>query len=136
MAPPITHSNPDARVKLNVRVRTSTHTANYVVTQEESGTHFDNVGAGAVVVFTLPALADGLEFWFHAAVLAQDLVVSSPGANTMVVFNDIAATQIAFNTTNEKAGGVFHVVCDGSLWHVGEETHHATAGGHQSGIAT
>lgn len=118
----ITHTNPRPSV-LNKLVRTSVHTANYVITEGESGTHFTNVGAGAVVVFTLPALKDGFECWIHTAVLAQDVVLSSPDVDTLVVFNDIAADQIAFNTTNEKAGGVFHVVCDGALWHVGESIH-------------
>ena len=111
----ITHTR-GGDLPLGQRVRTDTQTANYTVTALESGTHFNNRGASALVVFTLPALAAGLYYLFTNSVLAQDLRVSTPNAGEMVAFNDIAANEIAYNTANERAGGGFYAVSDGTDW--------------------
>ncbi len=122
----VQHTNPRAGVKIGQRVNFVKVSGNRVLTHGESGTHFTNLDVtGALCLFTLPALLAGVEYWIHSAVLARDCLLSSPGNDTMVVFNDIAADQIAFNTADERAGGTWHVTCDGTLWYVSEMMHEA-----------
>lgn len=93
-------------------------TANYTLTEADSGKVFTNVGASGSVTFTLPAVATsaGLHYKFISAVLAQNMVIAAP-ANTMVAGNDIAATSITFSTASEIAGNGVEVFCDGTLWY-------------------
>lgn len=100
-----------------MRVKTVAKTASYTCKVEDSGIVFTNRGAGGAVVFTLPAVADstGVVYFFMNCVLAQDLTISAP-AGTLVAFNNIAATSIAFSTASQRAGGGAMLVCDGTKW--------------------
>lgn len=123
----LTHTNPGAKqttIGLGSIRRISAHTTNYTVTAAESGTLFTTEGAGGGVVFTLPAAQAGLWFQFFNAE-NQDMTVVGDTADNVVVFNDVAADQIAFNTGNEKVGGAFEVWSDGTKWYVAELTHDA-----------
>lgn len=42
--------------------RTSTKTANYTITSNDSGTHFNNIGANLTTVLTLPDASAGLQY--------------------------------------------------------------------------
>lgn len=83
-------------------------TADYTVTAADNDTIFTTRGAGAAVNFTLPTLARGLHFQFVNEA-DQNLTVTAAAADTMVVFNDLAADSIAFSTTSEKIGGWIEV---------------------------
>jgi len=86
---------------------------NYTVKVYESGTMFTATGAGGVI-FTLPAAAPkGAHFYFYNAGTG-DMTVT--GSGNLVTVNNAAATSVAYSTTNEKTGGAFHVVGDGSSW--------------------
>jgi len=114
----IQHSNPGTRPVQNTRRRRSSHTANYTVTLEESGTHFDTQAAGALVLFTLPAVADSDGAWF-TFFSAEDFELRIGGPlDTLIVDNDAAADTIAFATATELIGAGFHVIGDGAFWHV------------------
>jgi hypothetical protein len=66
---------------------------------------------------TLPAVAQasGIEYLiFNAA--DTNLTITAPTA-TLVVFNNAAATSIAFSTSAEKIGSGVRVICDGALWY-------------------
>ena len=98
-------------------MNTVAKTASYTCKAEESGTVFTNRGAGGAVTFTLPAVASsaGVFYYFMNCVVAQDLIVSAP-ANTLVTFNSITSTSVAFSTASQRAGGGFLLVCDGTKW--------------------
>jgi len=114
----IIHSNPGTRPVQNTRRRRSSHTANYTVTLEESGTHFDTQANLAAIFFTLPAVADSDGAWFtFFNTEGQNMTIVGP-ADTLIVDNDAAADNIGFATATELIGGGFHVVGDGAFWHV------------------
>lgn len=122
---PIMHTNRQTPgVAIGKRMRYSAQTANYTVTEAESGSIFTNRGATAEVVFTLPAIAEGLFFYF-TAVAGQAIVVVTPTADTLIAFNDTAADQIAINTANEIIGMALFVHSDGTNWIANEMIHDA-----------
>jgi len=92
-------------------------TANYTVTASDKNTIFTNQGASGSVTFTLPTLAKGLKYRFFAEA-AQNLIVASAVADTLVVFNDAAADSIAFQTASEIIGGGIEVIAnaDATKW--------------------
>lgn len=91
-------------------------TGNYTVLDSDNNTLFTNSGAAGTVNFTLPVTAKkGLRYAFYVAA-DQTLTVTSGTADTMVVFNDIAADSISFGTAGEKVGGMITVIGDGSKW--------------------
>jgi hypothetical protein len=94
-----------------------TKTASYTCIAADSGTRFNNRGAAGAVTFTLPAVATsaGLEYWFEAAVLAQNFIVTAP-AGTLCAYNNNAATSITLSTAGNIAGASVHVFCDGTKW--------------------
>ena len=89
--------------------------ADYTAKASESGTLFTSEGATADIEFTLPALADGLEFIFFNAEDIE-MVVSSAADNTMVASGDAAAGHITFTTATVQIGCGVTVICDGSKW--------------------
>lgn len=102
-------------------------TANYTVTASDKNTIFTNQGASGSVTFTLPTLAKGLKYRFFVEA-DQTVIVASAAADTLVVFNDVAADSIAFQTSSEKVGGAIEVIAnaDATKWlvfvHLGAET--------------
>jgi hypothetical protein len=91
-------------------------TADYTVTQDDSGTVFTTYGASGAVTFTLPAKAAGLVYTFVNAV-NQNMQVTADAANTMVAFNDTTTCDgVIFSTLNEKTGAAVKVICDGTDW--------------------
>lgn len=97
--------------------RTVVKTADYTVLATDNGTLFTTRGAVGAVNFTLPAIAKGLEYKFFVEA-DQSLTITSATADTLVVFNDLAADTIAFSTSSEKIGGSFTVRAndDASKW--------------------
>lgn len=96
----------------------SAKTANYTVLATDNGTLFTNSGAGAAVVFTLPALAAGLEFTFLVAA-DQNVTVASVAGDDMIVHNDLSADSVAFSTASRKVGASLRVKSNaaGDKWH-------------------
>lgn len=91
-------------------------TTDYTVTDADRNIRFTNAGASGAVIFTLPATAKlGLEYWFNV-VADQNVTVTAGTADTLIVFNDIAADSIAFSTSSEKVGAALHVYGNGSKW--------------------
>lgn len=83
----------------------------------DSGTVYI-VNGGTGVNFTLPAVATSAGLWFKFINgVAQDMTVTAP-ANTMVVFNDVTATSLAYSTVGEKVGAACEVYCDGNFWYL------------------
>lgn len=99
------------------RVKLTAKTGDYTVVEADSGTWFTTEGAAGNVNFTLPtSLKDGLIYHFIAA---EDYILKvTAAANTMILYNDVAATSIAFATASEKVGGSFTVICDGTKYMV------------------
>jgi len=90
-------------------------TADYTVKAEETGTLFTTEGTTGGVNFTLPANADGLEFWFFAAE-DFELMVTADVVDTLVTHNDAEADSVAFTTATEQVGSGFIAIADGSKW--------------------
>ncbi len=88
--------------------RFQTKTTNYQILASDNLTHFDNLGAGAEVDFTLPAIANGYYFGFTCMVGQILKVISFEGAN-LVTFNNAAATSVAFQTGGNEIGGSFRI---------------------------
>ena len=84
--------------------RFQTKTAAYTVVANDNYTLFDNVGAGAAVTFTLPALANGYFFGFRVQADFNVTIASNEGDN-MVAFNDVSADSVAFSTGGSLIGG-------------------------------
>lgn len=98
----------------------ATKTADYQILESDCGYTFDNLGATAAVILTLPALTNLPDGWWvraFNAVLAQDLTVASSGSSdNLVTINDIAADSVKLGTANERAGGGFEFVKRGTKW--------------------
>ncbi len=75
------------------QVKTLSKTSAYPVVAGDSGTHFDNIGAGGSVTFTLPAAAAGLHYCFLVSA-AQTVVVTVQ-----------TGEKIAIGATNSAASG-------------------------------
>jgi len=97
------------------KVNTASKTTDYTVLASESGTFFNNRGATVAINFTLPAMADGLNYHFYAA---DDfaITVTSGTADKMICDNDVAADSLALSTGSEIMGGCIFVVSDGTKW--------------------
>jgi len=91
-------------------------TASYTVKASESGTLFTTLGATGAITFTLPAVADGLEFTFVNAV-DQNMVIAGAANDLIVTFNNATADSISFATASEKIGGAARVTSDGTYWY-------------------
>lgn len=110
-------------------------TANRVVTADDNGKIFIASGTGAVT-FTLPAVPKAnLEFTFYNAV-DQNMIITCPTADIMIVFNDVAADSVALQTTSEKAGGQFRVIGTGTKWAVIPGLWETSAGAQTATVAT
>jgi len=92
-------------------------TANYQVLVTDNGTLFTNTGAGAAVVFTLPALAAGLVFEFLVTA-AQSVTIASTAGTDMVFQGNAGRSSLAFSTASEKIGGRLRVQANaaGTKW--------------------
>ena len=90
--------------------------ADYTVTAADNGTLFTTEGASGAVNFTLPTLAVGLRFRFFNAV-NQNMVITG-AANTIIGFNDVAATTITFSTASQKVAASAEVIANnaGDAW--------------------
>jgi hypothetical protein len=85
--------------------------ADYTVTAADNGTLFTTRGAAGAVNFTLPAIDRGLRYRFFNEA-GQNMTITAATADTMVVFNDLAADSIAFSTASELIGGSVEVIAN------------------------
>ena len=92
-------------------------TAAYTLVESDRDILWTNSGASASVTFTLPTTPKkDLAFYFH--VIADQNVVVSSTTTDVIAFNNAAATSVAFQTSNEKIGGGFAIIGNGSKWQV------------------
>ena len=95
-------------------------TANYTLSPSDFGKIFTNRGASAAVTFTLPDPAPQYAgAWVRFMVEAdQNVTIRAVSASKLVVFNNAAATSIAFSTAGERIGGGCLAVCNdnGTKW--------------------
>jgi hypothetical protein len=99
--------------------RFQTKTANYTVVANDNYTHFDNLGAGGAVTFTLPPILPGYMFAFSVVADQNVLVTSSEGGN-IVGFNNAVASTVSFQTGGARIGGTFKIYSNpaGTKWFV------------------
>lgn len=91
----------------------STKTTNYSVLSGDSGTFFDNTGAGGSVNFTLPTAAAGLWYTFYTD--AVQTVTVTAGASTTIQLG---------GSTSASAGNVTNAVKGNSITVIGIDTTH------------
>lgn len=109
-------SDGDLNVPLGALRKIVAKTADYTVLDADTGTLFTTTGATGAVNFTLPAAEKvGLHYEFFNTV-DQNMTVTAGTADTMVVFNDVAADSVSYSTSSEKIGGGFRVIADGTKW--------------------
>lgn len=92
---------------VNYRTNVQTGTA-YTVLPTDNGTFFSNEGAGGNINYTLPAIQKGLQFSFYAEA-AGTVTVTAGTANTLVTYNNAAASSVALSTSAKIVGGEFRV---------------------------
>ncbi len=103
----------------------SAKTASYtILPSDKCGTLFTNRGAAGAVTFTLPAVTavlPGTWYWF-VGLVAQDLIVAPPTADTLITFNELDADSVAASTAGGEIGALIKVVSDGTSWFAFGET--------------
>lgn len=89
----------------------------YTVLAADNNTLFTTQGAVGAVTFTLPTIAKGLRYRFFNEA-AQTMTIASVVADTLVVFNDLAADSISFSTASELIGNGIEVIAnaDATKW--------------------
>lgn len=81
------------------------YTSDHTILTGESGTHYDNIGAGSAVNFTLPTATSamtGMKFGFYVGA-AQTLKVTAPASTTIRIAGSVSMS--AGNITNATIGG-------------------------------
>lgn len=120
-----------AEINIACDVLTEAVTTTNPIAASESGTHFV-LNSATAFVSTLPAVAAGLEFWFHAGVTqvtgGNHTVVTNASANIIMgsiacgendqakVVIATAADSINFIADLMVHGDHAHVWCDGTYW--------------------
>jgi hypothetical protein len=89
-----------------------------VLPSDKCGTLFTNRGASGAVTFTLPAVAAVLAgtWYYFCGLVAQDLIVAPPVADTLITFNELDADSIAASTAGGEIGALVKVISDGTSW--------------------
>ena len=121
-----------AEINANCDVLTEVVTATNVITAAETGTHFF-LNTATAFVSTLPAVAVGLEFWFHIGATepttshtivteSSDNVIqgniTSPEDAAGAVATVADADTISFIASKALHGDFAHVYCDGTNWYL------------------
>ena len=103
--------------------RLQTKTASYTVTAADNLTMFDNTGAVGAITFTLPAIANGYQFYFHVSADQNVLITSAEGTN-IVATNNASASTLAFQTGGQRIGGclLFESNPAGTKWYAFNES--------------
>lgn len=93
-------------------------TTTYRMTLMDLGAIITNRGAGGNLALTLPPTIDLPAGWWVEVfcVAAGTVTVTAPTASTMVVFNNAAASSIAFSTASEIIGESLRITWDGTGW--------------------
>lgn len=100
---------------ISFRLNMSAKTADYQVLASESGTVFTNGSATGGVNFTLPAVEDGLIYWFINTI--DGAMVITAAANTMAGHNDATATTCTWTESASQIGCGNMVFSDGTYWY-------------------
>lgn len=80
---------------------------------DSPGTTFTNKGAVGAINFTLPAATRALLGWYYRfkVVVDQSVTIVTATADTMLVFNDLAADSLAVSTGGQKLGALMEAEC-------------------------
>ncbi len=100
-----------------ILLRVQTKTADYTVTQADSGTIFTNYGDAGAIIFTLPVNpTKGFCALFVNAV-DQSLNVTAGTVDTLITHNDVAADSVDFDQSSNKIGQAIFVFSDGNAYY-------------------
>jgi len=93
-------------------------TANYTINSavDKAGQIFTNFGAGGAITLTLPTPGQGVFGWWYQfhALAAQNVVIATPVADTLVAPGDLTADSVTLSV-----GGGARVTCLRNLTGVG-----------------
>ena len=122
-----------AEINANCDVLVEAVTATNVILAAETGTHFI-LNTATAFVSTLPAVAAGLEFWFHIGATEPTTThtVVTNGSDNVIVGNlatpdidgasDVVTAAdsdtISFVASKALHGDYAHVWCDGTNWYL------------------
>jgi len=99
---------------LAFKVNVVNTTVDRTILASESGTFFVNLADTGGVTYTLPAVADGLNYHFFQAV---DFDMEIVGAtNLTIADDDVTATSISMETASNLIGNCIYAVSDGVKW--------------------
>lgn len=100
---------------LHLKRRIVSKAAAYSVSKlnDECSTEFDNRGAEAEVIFTLPPPAFQYFGWFYRfrGIADFNLKVAGAANGDIVTKDDLAANSVSLETANEIIGGVIEATC-------------------------
>lgn len=89
--------------------------ASYTLTAgvDKPGSVFSNEGAAGAVTFTLPPPGPGVYGWWYrfVGVVAQNIIVAPPVADTGIGLNDTATDSLALQTGGQIIGGEIEAQC-------------------------
>ncbi len=93
--------------------------ADYQLTVADSNSLFTNTASTTAVSFTLPSIANGLNYSF-LVVADQTLTVVSTEGDNIVTHNDASADTVAFASPGDRIGGALKVFTNaaGTKWYV------------------
>jgi hypothetical protein len=101
------------RPRLNITIKT----ASYTITPDDFGKVFTTRGATSAVTFTLPAAATANKgHWVLFVNIANYDMIVAGATNGLVTFNDAAANNVGLTVANERIGGAFISISDGTSW--------------------
>jgi hypothetical protein len=86
----------------------TTKTANYTIVALDSGTSFNNIGAGATNRLDLPTAAVGMHFYFYVDV-AQNMQIQATGTDTIRYQAVVSAA--AGDIHSSTIGSTIHIFC-------------------------
>ena len=121
-------------INAKCKVVTEAVTGANVITASENGTHFV-LNSATAFASTLPAVAAGLEFWFHIGATepgaANTHTVVTNGSSNVIVGNVCSAEDaagsvatvtdadtVSFVAAKAVHGDFVHVWCDGTNWYL------------------
>ena len=107
------------RDRLQHALSITAKTASYTITIADYSKVFTTRGATGAVTFTLPAASNSNkgEWVLFISVADQNMIVAGADEG-LLVFNDLTADSIAYQTGSEKIAGAFVALSDGTSWAV------------------
>ena len=97
-------------------IRIQVKTANYQVTEADSGTYFTTYGDSGTITYTLPANPKAGLFYYFFQSINNTITINSAAADGIITFDDLDADGVTAVTGSELTGALFFIFADGNIW--------------------